>query len=318
MLPDDLVQRGQHVLTVCNACRYCEQVLPGVSGAREATDVRGRRSHVSGEPVPQLRRVPVCLSVRAAARIRHQRADRCSPKCDRVRTRRTPGRPRSAGRFAATPFAPALLRWHSSSRCWCSRRRASARRSWSSDGSADFYGVIPHGAMVTTLRCGVALRADRAGDLGTCDSGATRRRHGRARLRDWPGAVRDALTLRHLHGSGLDCASNLEVRLPWRRWFHHCTFYGFLLCFASTTVAAIYHSVFGWQAPYAYSSLPVLLGAAGGFGLLVGPLGLAALGQTRDPALGHDESRGLDAVFLALLFLTSLTGLALLVLRHSA
>ena len=111
--------------------------------------------------------------------------------------------------------------------------------------------------------------------------------------------------------------SNLEVRLPWRRWFHHCTFYGFLLCFASTTVAAIYHGIFGWQAPYAYSSLPVLLGAAGGFGLLAGPLGLAALRQTRDPDLGHDESRGVDNVFLALLFLTSLTGLALLALRHS-
>jgi citrate/tricarballylate utilization protein len=137
-------------------------------------------------------------------------------------------------------------------------------------------------------------------------------RHGVAR------ALRDAFTLRHLHGSGLDCASNLEVRLPWRRWFHHCTFYGFALCLASTSVAAIYHSVFGWEAPHSYSSLPVVLGTAGGFGLLVGPMGLAALGQTRDPDLGLAESRGLDAVFLALLFLTSLTGLALLVLRHSA
>ena len=106
--------------------------------------------------------------------------------------------------------------------------------------------------------------------------------------------------------------------MPWRRWFHHCTFYGFVLCFSSTTVAAIYHGIFGWQAPYAYSSLPVLLGAAGGFGLLVGPMGLAALAQTRDPELGHDESRSVDTVFLALLFLTSLSGLILLVLRHSA
>src|SRR6188474_2927061 len=28
MLADDLVRRGQHVLTVCNACRYCEQYCP--------------------------------------------------------------------------------------------------------------------------------------------------------------------------------------------------------------------------------------------------------------------------------------------------
>ena len=62
----------------------------------------------------------------------------------------------------------------------------------------------------------------------------------------------------------------------------------------------------------------VLLGASGGFGLLVGPLGLAALRQTRDPSLGQEESGGLDTAFLGLLFFTSLTGLGLLVLRHSA
>jgi citrate/tricarballylate utilization protein len=90
-------------------------------------------------------------------------------------------------------------------------------------------------------------------------------------------ALRDALTLRHLHGGSIDCASNLETRKPWRRWCHHSTAYGFMLCFASTSVAAVYHSVFNWRAPYDYTSLPVLLGSAGGVGLLVGPAGLAAL-----------------------------------------
>ena len=89
-----------------------------------------------------------------------------------------------------------------------------------------------------------------------------------------------------------------------------------MLCFASTTVAAIYHSVFGWHAPYDYTSLPVVLGTAGGVGLLVGPVGLAVVRRQRDPALGDPAQRGLDSSFLALLFLTSLTGLALLVLRH--
>jgi len=66
----------------------------------------------------------------------------------------------------------------------------------------------------------------------------------------------------------------LETRRPWRRWMHHCTFYGFALCFGSTTVAAIYHLFFGWIAPYAYTSLPVILGTVGGLGLLIGPAGL--------------------------------------------
>ena len=126
------------------------------------------------------------------------------------------------------------------------------------------------------------------------------------------------LTLRHLHGSGADCTSAEEQRAPLRRWFHHCTFYGFLLCFASTSVAALYHTVFGWLAPYPYGSLPVLLGMAGGAGLLVGPAGLLMVRGRRDPALGDPGQRGLDESFIALLFLTSLTGFLLLALRERA
>jgi citrate/tricarballylate utilization protein len=50
----------------------------------------------------------------------------------------------------------------------------------------------------------------------------------------------------------------------WRRRFHHFTFYGFMLCFASTCVATLYHYLFDLHAPYALTSLPVLLGTAGG------------------------------------------------------
>ena len=127
----------------------------------------------------------------------------------------------------------------------------------------------------------------------------------------------DAFTLRHLHGNGADCTSDVEQRTPWRRWFHHCTFYGFALCFASTTVAAIYHAVFGWRAPYAYSSTPVVLGTLGGVGLVVGPLGLLALRRRRDPATERLR-RSADSTmsFIVMLFMTSVTGLLLLVLRQ--
>jgi citrate/tricarballylate utilization protein len=130
--------------------------------------------------------------------------------------------------------------------------------------------------------------------------------------------LRDVLTLKYLEGSGADCTTAEEVRVPWRRWFHHCTFYGFLLCFASTTVAAIYHVVFGWRAPYAYSSLPVVLGTLGGLGLLIGPPGLWWVRIERDPSTTDVDQKGLDASFILLLLLTSATGLALLVLRESA
>jgi citrate/tricarballylate utilization protein len=105
------------------------------------------------------------------------------------------------------------------------------------------------------------------------------------------------------------------VRAPWRRWWHHATVGGFGLCFASTSVAAAYHSFFGWQAPYAAGSLPVVLGAIGGLGLLIGPVGQWRERRRRDPALGDAAQQGMDEALLLLLWLTSLTGFALLALR---
>ena len=129
--------------------------------------------------------------------------------------------------------------------------------------------------------------------------------------------LRDALSLKYLHASDADCATKEEARSPSRRLFHHFTFYGFGLCFVSTTVAAIYHSLFGCQAPYAYLSAPVVLGTAGGIGLVIGPIGLWGLRGRRDRSTFDTAQTGLDTSFLLLLLLTSATGLALLLFRES-
>lgn len=120
-------------------------------------------------------------------------------------------------------------------------------------------------------------------------------------------------------GSGADCTyAGEETRTPWRRRFHHLTYYGFLLCFASTSVAAVYHVGFGWLAPYNYTSLPVVLGTAGGIGLVIGPLGLYSLRRRRDPDTADPAQQGMDEGFIVLLLLSSITGLLLLLLRETA
>jgi citrate/tricarballylate utilization protein len=187
-----------------------------------------------------------------------------------------------------------------------------------SDGEGSFYALLPHGPMTAIF--GVvfvlAIAALFAGfrrfwrDTGE-PVGELFAPHASG------GAAHDALTLRYLDGGGEGCTYPGMRPSFARRRFHHLTFYGFFLCFAATSVATVYHYVFGWEAPYAYTSLPVLLGTAGGIGLLVGPAGLLRLKARRDPELVDLSQTGMDVAFLVLLFLTGLTGLALLAFRET-
>ena len=102
-----------------------------------------------------------------------------------------------------------------------------------------------------------------------------------------------------------------------RRWFHHLVFYGFMLCFASTTAAAIYDHFLNDPAPYPFWSWPVALGTVGGLFLLAGTGGLLVLKIRMDPAPTTPQTTGMDVAFLLLLFFTSLTGMLLLVLRET-
>lgn len=128
-------------------------------------------------------------------------------------------------------------------------------------------------------------------------------------------ALKESLKLEYLDGGGWGCSYPNDESSPVRRWFHHFTFYGFLLCFAATAVAAVYDYVFHWTAPYGYTSLPVILGTLGGLGLLIGPAGLLALKQRRNRDITDDVQVGMDDTFLVLLLLASATGLLLLILR---
>jgi citrate/tricarballylate utilization protein len=131
-------------------------------------------------------------------------------------------------------------------------------------------------------------------------------------------ATHDALTLKYLGGGhGEGCNNADDAWTLWRKRFHHFTMYGFALCFASTSVATLYHYLLGLKAPYAFSSLPVVLGIVGGLGLLIGPAGLFWLKTQRHPQHGDAAQNPMDYGFIALLFFTSLTGLALMLWRDT-
>ncbi|HXL31272.1 MAG TPA: tricarballylate utilization 4Fe-4S protein TcuB, partial [Bradyrhizobium sp.] len=186
-------------------------------------------------------------------------------------------------------------------------------------GPGAFYALMPHNAMAALFGAAF-LYAIAALAMGVRafwrDIGEPIRM-----LVDPPSlwqAMMDAGQLRYLDGGGVGCVNEDERPSDRRKIFHHFTFYGFLLCFAATCVATLYHYLIAREAPYPWWDLPVVLGTLGGIGLLIGPAGLLKEKWKRDPALGDEKRSGMDVAFIAMLFLTSLTGIALLLLRDTA
>jgi citrate/tricarballylate utilization protein len=187
---------------------------------------------------------------------------------------------------------------------------------WHPPLAGDFYVVFPHNLLVA-LFAPVFVFACAALAIGV---GRFWRdiSPGAASAQAAGEATRNVLRMKYLDGGHGEGCNDADDRFTlWRRRFHHFTFYGFLLCFAATSAATVYHYAFGWPAPYGYGSVPVLLGAAGGIGLVVGPAGLLWLNLTRDPQHGALAEKTLDRGLIALLFCTSVSGLALLALRNT-
>jgi citrate/tricarballylate utilization protein len=185
------------------------------------------------------------------------------------------------------------------------------------DAPANFYAIFPHNLLAAMFGIVFLLAIISLG------MGVTRfwrdisDRNASAReVAETAGHVMRLTYLDGGHGQGCNEADD-KFTLA-RRRFHHFTFYGFMLCFLSTVIATGYHYVLGQHAPYPFFSAPVLLGTLGGIGLLVGPAGLLWLNVNRNRATVDESQRGMDRGFIALLLLTSFTGLLLLGLREKS
>ncbi|MEB2844341.1 tricarballylate utilization 4Fe-4S protein TcuB [Rhizobiales bacterium RZME27] len=123
-------------------------------------------------------------------------------------------------------------------------------------------------------------------------------------------AIRDILTLRNLEGGGISCEHGWV-----RRWAHQALVAGVCFCFASTSVATIYHHSLAYLAPHPYQSVPVLLGSGGGVLMMIGCAGLwwEKLRRHRRKRI----STAAEHLLLALLMTVSVSGFALLIWRDS-
>ena len=305
--PADLELEGARILTICNACRYCEgycAVFPALE----------RRTNFAAGDIDYLANLcHNCAECFYACQYAppHEFAVNVPKTLAEIR--------KSSWRRYAWPSPLTALLGNSGWVAWIAVMIAAAVWFAAAGESpalgAQFYQIISHRTMVIVFG-GVSLCVVIALAWGAArfwrESG-----NGEVTLASLRTAVTDALRLTYLHGDGHGCTYPQERQSLARWWFHHFTFYGFLLCFASTSVAAIYHYAFGWLAPYGYFSLPVMLGTLGGAGLLAGPAGLFWLKRGSDTATRDPNQDGMDLTFIALLFLTSATGLVLLALRES-
>ncbi|MEE2637591.1 MAG: tricarballylate utilization 4Fe-4S protein TcuB [Acidobacteriota bacterium] len=312
--PRPVLEEGTHVARVCNACRYCEGLCPVFPAIERRlsfseSDLRyfANLCHDCGEcldacqyapPHPFGVDVPRTLAAIRRASYQHY----AWPHAFSGLFERSTLTLVLSAVLAPVLFAATLAVTAGAETFLAPHRDA--------DGA--FYQVMSHTAMVG-LFGGLAVLSVMALLVGV--------------FRGWQDlidtavpapspvtvrqALRDVLTLRYL-------GPHRDVDRGFRRVWHHCTFYGFLLCFAATSVAAVYHNLMGWMAPYPLLSVPVMLGVLGGVGLILGPIGLLWI-KVRRPAERHDRAQfGMDVVFLVLLFETSVTGFLLLALRESA
>jgi citrate/tricarballylate utilization protein len=306
---------GERILRICNACRYCEgfcAVFPAME--RRQTFGEGDLNYLAnlchncGECYYACQYAPpheFAVNVpKILAEIRKQSYRQYAWPAFLAKAFEANGLVVSV--VLAMSLALALL-------------LASRQNLFLLDAGGDFYRVVPHGVMAYAFG-GVAVFGFVAFGVGFLrfwrNSGERLSAfiNGGALAK----ALKDALSLRYLDGGGGGCTYPGDRQSQSRRWFHHLTFYGFLFCFASTSTAAFYHYALGWKAPYAWLSVPVVLGTLGGIALAAGTAGLWWLKQKRNPETQDGQQYGMDAAFIAILLFASVSGLLLLALRESA
>jgi citrate/tricarballylate utilization protein len=318
MLPTELMQEGDHLMTVCNACRYCE----GYCAVWQAME---RRLVFKESDLNYLANLcHNCSDCYYACQYAPPHEFQINPPKTLAKIRKYtyeqyawPGPLAKAfrknGLLVSLLTAVVLIVFMLVASASVGGRMFMPVR------GGDFYQIASHEVMTLTFAA-VGLFSALALLIGL--------------LRFWrnvgeqysafanPGALmkaaREVLTLVNLDNGGAGCSTSEEKSSQSLRWFHHITFYGFLSCFVATTLGAFYYYGLGLHETSGYTSLPVIFGTLGGLGLVIGPIGLLVLKQRRDREITDESQYGMDVSFIVMLFLTSISGLLLLVLRESA
>ncbi|MAQ38166.1 4Fe-4S ferredoxin [Thioclava sp. DLFJ5-1] len=306
----EFLEEARRQAEICNACRYCEgycSVFPALHAERafsdgDLTQLANLCHNCRGCYYACQYTAPHEFALNLPQALANVRQD----SWEEFAFPRVAGQAfqKSGLRIAlATVLGFALLIW--------------AMLSLASAGGEGFYAVMAHNTMVAIflpaflfplLSLAISLRRYwRA--VGA----------GRVRFSDLRGGFAAAANMRNLKGGhGDGCNFEDEDRFSQgRRFAHQAVMYGFLLCFAATSVATLMHYLLDLRAPYPLWSMPKLLGVAGGLLLTLGCIEMIRLKLRADPELGASGATSGEFGFIALLGFVGLSGLALYVLGQT-
>ena len=180
-----------------------------------------------------------------------------------------------------------------------------------------FYAILSHNAMIA-----IFIPAFLAPLFSL---GVSLRRYWRAvegetiRLDHIVNALRAAMSMENLaggHGQGCNFEDSDRFSQA-RRHAHQAMLWGFVLCFAATSIATLMHYALDWPAPYDWWTPPKLLGVPGGFLLTAGAIATAMLKRHADKSLGAANAWNGEMAFILLLAFVAFSGLALYALTSS-
>jgi len=307
----DIVEEVRRQAEICNACRYCESycsVFPAIHSQRSFSD---------GDLTQYANLCHNCracyyacqytaphefdLNLPAAlANLRQESWDAFAwPQGFRARFQRSGT---AIALAAALAFAFIF---------------AVAQAIRPADGEG-FYAVMSHTVMVSIFLPAFIL------PLVSLGVGLARYwRHvggTKVRFSELQAAFSSAAAMRNLaSGHGEGCNYEDEDRFSQaRRIAHQMVMYGFLLCFASTSIATVLHYGFSISAPYGLLSLPKLFGISGGLLLTAGCCWMLYLKFRSDRWLGAVSAWSGEVGFIALLGFVGVSGLVLYVLGETA
>ncbi|MBM2294954.1 tricarballylate utilization 4Fe-4S protein TcuB [Sulfitobacter pseudonitzschiae] len=307
----DLLQEARRQAEICNACRYCEgycSVFPALHSERafsdgDLTQLANLCHNCRGCYYACQYTAPHEFDLNLPQALANVRQDSWEDLAF----------PRAAGKafqksgvmialVAVIGFA--LLFW--------------AARALATQGGEGFYAVLSHNAMVAIFLPAFLF------PLFSIAISLRRywRQVGAQRLKavHLVRAFGQAANMRNLKGGhGDGCNFEDEDRFSQgRRMAHQAVMYGFLLCFASTSVATVMHYGLNMPAPYPLRSLPKLLGVSGGLLLVLGCVEMVRLKLRANTSLGAQGAFGGEIAFVGLLGFVGLSGLVLYGLGQTA